>query len=433
MGTQTFQYGAVKTKSFNAGTRKGPNVGDGHYGPPVSINDWQSDTGLAQGRYATNTYTAYRAENPGYTSLGNYTTYDGPFYGHMHFGSGAGKPTELAGKTVASARIFLKRYSTDPWTTNPVPVDLYATTLTDVPGSGALSGGATLVCSLTKGQGGYFDIPVALAQSVVDGKGLAIYSGSDNNIQVYGIESADKPVIEITITVADPTPPTPSLTTPGIGAVSDALTQTKTLGWQASSDSGGVFTPADLHYELKVSRDGGSTYGSVITTAAGAVSDDVDLVAYFSLAAHYYNANCVFAVRAVSPSYNGTVYYSSWAVSSVWAIDYRVVMNVPILYSAMQWRVPESDFGDAFALKIVTRVRLRGKGGSCRITPIAEGVPGIQVAVELPESAGIVDVYCNAKGRTIGFLIDNGIANQDGGYDPIEIYDMQALYDAEEI
>ena len=85
----------------------------------------------------------------------------------------------------------------------------------------------------------------------------------------------------------------------------------KTFSWTASTDH--IYASSSLSYQLQVSLDGGSTWGSTYTASAGATSLSVNLrtTAGLSSGQYYYNAKLKVRVRAVTPSYNGTVYYLS--------------------------------------------------------------------------------------------------------------------------
>lgn len=130
----------------------------------------------------------------------------------------------------------------------------------------------------------------------------------------------------ITVTYAErkPEPTTPTVTAPGT-----VTTDSHTFKWTASSDN--VFASDKLSYQVQVSLDGGSTWSSTYTAAAGATSLAVNLRTLAGLKAkqYYYNAKLKVRVRAVTPSFNGTVYYSSWGVSTVGTINYKITPSKP--------------------------------------------------------------------------------------------------------
>ncbi len=429
----SYQYSPTKTRTYwgynqelvDFATEYPTDVYDGHttvWWEDHYSDAWHTDTALRQGRKVA---FDYGAELP---------TYTGNAYGTMFFGSGAGMPTELAGKTIISARIWLKRYSSGG--DSPDYVKIWNCSLTDIPAAGAHSPNGNYVDiaqtlgTIAFNEGKWFYLPNSLAAWAIAGKCLVICYGMSRYMQLYGIESSSyKPILEITVEVPDPVP---TLSVPVLNQVSVITETVQSFSWSPSSDSSGIFQQSELSYELQLSNDGGATWGAAVSVAAGTTLQAVDVVDYFTLAAHSYYPSCKFRVRAVSPDYEGTVYYSEYAVSELFAIDYRIEVLIPVLYDALYWVIPENDFGDAFTLKIINKIRIRGKGGTCGVTPKMDGVLGTRVEVELPENSDLVDVSLYAKGNTIGFTIDNGAANEDGGYDPIEIYDIQIPYDAEE-
>jgi hypothetical protein len=322
MGVST--YNAVASRSYNGGWYYDDN---GYHNKDV----WQSDTGLGQGAYATE----YFDDRSGSA----YDAQDGPFYGTFHFGTG---PAALAGKIIDSARLRLTRYSDSPGSSSGVTTTVYATNLTSVPGSGAhspngqVTGSGTTSPAMTKGQTVWFSIPVALAQAVIAGKCLCLYTGTGRLSRHYGIEgsSAQEPVIEITWHDPAPTP-----TTPTINSIGTVTADEKTFDWSDSSDSAGYFTSAQLMYEWQISYDNGTTWGdgvtqdnnARITTAAGVSQHLINLRTALGLQPqqYYYNTQCKIRVRAKTPDYGGTPYYSAWATSAAFTINYKIVPSAP--------------------------------------------------------------------------------------------------------
>lgn len=167
-------YAATESRSFDDGINE----------DSTPVNQWMSETWIRQGSFPI--------------GAAQY----GPFYGTFFFGSGSGKPTELSSKTIAWAQIFLWRMTEGG--SGDDPFVLYATTLTDVPGSGAMSphgnvsGSGSTIATLGLNEGGWFTLPNYLAQKAVDGYCLAFYSGTSNYARLYGIESATyKPQMRI--------------------------------------------------------------------------------------------------------------------------------------------------------------------------------------------------------------------------------------------
>lgn len=188
-------YPAIKTRSYDGGKKKGPT----EYGvpmAPVSIDAWASDTILRQGAYSYLTYDYWYMSGGTLYDGGNVTCYHGPYYGTMHFGSGAGTPPERADKTLVSAQLSLCRGSSGG-DTGPVTVRVWGCSLTDVPASGADTPNGSYVAgtninlgTLQLNEEKWFDLPLSLAQYPITGKCLVICFGSANYMSLYGIESA---------------------------------------------------------------------------------------------------------------------------------------------------------------------------------------------------------------------------------------------------
>lgn len=136
--------------------------------------------------------------------------------------------------------------------------------------------------------------------------------------------SSSAAYITVTYEAKAPAPTTPAVTAPGT-----VTTDSKTFSWTASADH--IYASSSLSYQLQVSLDGGSTWGSTYTASAGKTSLAVNLrtVAGLSSGQYYYNAGLKVRVRAVTPSYNGTVYYSSWGTSANGVINYKITPTKP--------------------------------------------------------------------------------------------------------
>lgn len=136
--------------------------------------------------------------------------------------------------------------------------------------------------------------------------------------------SSSAAYITVTYEAKEPAPTTPTVTAPGT-----ITSDSKTFSWTASTDH--IYASSSLSYQLQVSLDGGSTWGSTYTASAGATSLSVNLrtTAGLSSGQYYYNAKLKVRVRAVTPSYNGTVYYSSWGTSSTGIINYKITPTKP--------------------------------------------------------------------------------------------------------
>ena len=72
-----------------------------------------------------------------------------------------------------------------------------------------------------------------------------------------------------------------------------------TFTWSAGSDGRGLYSASQLSYELQVSTNGGSTWGSTYTTSAGVTSYALNMRSYLGLQAlqAYYNTTLMYRVR----------------------------------------------------------------------------------------------------------------------------------------
>lgn len=136
--------------------------------------------------------------------------------------------------------------------------------------------------------------------------------------------SSNAAYITVTYGQRVPAPTAPTVTAPGT-----ITTDSATFKWSASTDH--IFDATDLKYQLQVSLDGGSTWGSTISTDANTTNYTVNLRSMAGLSAgqYYYNAKLKVRVRAVTPAFNGTVYYSSWAISAAGVINYKITPSAP--------------------------------------------------------------------------------------------------------
>lgn len=130
--------------------------------------------------------------------------------------------------------------------------------------------------------------------------------------------------ITVTYEQREPAPSTPILTSPG------TITEdSKTFSWKASTDN--IFPSSSLSYQLQVSLDGGNTWSASYSVAANTTQLAVNLrtAAGLKSGQYYYNTKLQVRVRAVTPAFNGTIYYSAWGVSDVGAVDYRITPTAP--------------------------------------------------------------------------------------------------------
>ena len=131
--------------------------------------------------------------------------------------------------------------------------------------------------------------------------------------------------------------PTPTTPTTGTLKINTFTADSQTFVWSASTD--GIFASNEIMYEFAISLDNGSTWGATFNVAAGTITQAVNFRTYLTLeAAQYYlNTTVKFRVRAKTPLWEGSHYYSDWASftslssSSVFSIDYRITPTAPTL------------------------------------------------------------------------------------------------------
>lgn len=400
MSTNVYIYSPTKTRSY-----------DGSNNPPTVVRDlWESDTILRQGKYLYDTYTYYdeTGEHIGYV-------YRGPYYGTMgtfkNTGAGAGVSgadiaTELAGKTIVSARIRFSRYSSSG--NNPQNIRLNKCDLTDVPGAGAnspngsyVSGSGYTLGSISLGETKYFPLPLTYAEWVRSGKTLVIAYGGSWYLRLYGIENSSYvPILEITTAVEQPT-----LSTPPLGTISPVADSPHTFSCGASSDSGGFFAPSQLFYDFQFSSNGGSTWSAVYSSAQGSPSKAIDIKALLGLQPlqYYYNANCKIRVQARTPVWNGQPYVSAWATSAAFIVNYKIVPSAPSSLVPSKTAPYE---GEAITFTV-------GLPAQCNSHNAVGAVMDMNYAVELADSTALVNGNAlvtspnKVLNYTVGLLVSN--------------------------
>jgi hypothetical protein len=305
----TVQYPVLVTRTYY-----GYGGIDTDYNYPTYSDNWYNSTIIRQGRFAL---------------LGG--LYTGPAFGHMFFGTGESTPAELAGRTILSARLYLHRDNSS--SAGAMPIRLYTSDLTSIPAAGSSSpnGDANtpeiIIGSLARGAGVWFNISTSVAEWVVAGKCLTLYSSSASHaLTCYGTASEDyKPVIEITY--ADIPDPTEAII-PAIGTVTTAE---KLFDWSDSTDY--IFDSSELSYEFEFSDDNGSTYSDTVTTDPGISQHTLDIKTLLSFepGQYYHNTGCKIRVRAKTPLWGDPAqnYYSDWVESAAFTVDYRIIPNAP--------------------------------------------------------------------------------------------------------
>jgi hypothetical protein len=151
----------------------------------------------------------------------------------------------------------------------------------------------------------------------------------------------------------------PSLSTPTLSAIPSPITS-NTYGFScsATNDSAGLVDSEDLCYELQISTNDGSTWGgnepgddSFIQSGQGTPSVTANLLSFLSLSVgqYYYNPTVKARMRARC-LYSGTHYYSGYATSSTFAIDYRLGLSAPSSLSVSDSAPYEGQVGETYGI-----------------------------------------------------------------------------------
>lgn len=185
----------------------------------------------------------------------------------------------------------------------------------------------------------------------------------------------------------------PAPAVPVLNAAQTITTDEFEFAWNDASDANLVFDPEDLYYDVCISLDGGTTYGSAITTNQGEAFTTVDLRAYLGLTAsqYYYNTNVKIKVRTKTPVYpteGGEAYVSEYAVSGLYTIAFASAPPTPVYNDVSNvidayWNFPQSDLGLPNAEKTLTDIYIVAWGTKF------DGTAGGQIRVI---------VYYNKKG-----------------------------------
>lgn len=219
---------------------------------------------------------------------------------------------------------------------------------------------------------------------------------------------------------ADPDPQAP--------AAWDGSTITEspyTFLWPAGEDANLVVAQEALTYEMKISLDGGATYGAAQATTEGQNSKEIDLRAYLGIGAqqYYYNANVVVAVRTVATDDEETAFYSEWTESGAYTIAFASPAPTPVYADENNiidayWWTPETDFGVPNANKTLTDIYFYGwgtkadgtAGGQVKITAYYNRTGVLRTkekVVTLATSRKPHHLGMNATGRIFKFKIEN--------------------------
>lgn len=340
MSTTTVQFSVIASRSYDDGYSSDENLGYFYH------DEWDSDTIIRQG-----SYTVYG---------GTYDTVRyGPYYGTLHFGSGAGTPTALSGLTISSARIRFTRYSSSG--SSPQSIRLNKCDLTSIPAAGAhspdgsyVSGSGYTLGSISFSETKWFTLPVTYAEWVIAGKSLVIAYGSSWYQRLYGIEgsSAQEPIIEITYvnpnTVPNP-PSSISITDTGFGEGTNIGAVTSVdISCGAASDTEDAET--SLLYQFEYSVAGGAfqvlqswVYDKTVTHNLSSITAD-QLIQYrvaakdtgSAVSTYVYTTNYAYKIPAPSapPSIGTPATITGFSTALDWADSPSYDTSVGVHYVA---------------------------------------------------------------------------------------------------
>ena len=173
------------------------------------------------------------------------------------------------------------------------------------------------------------------------------------------------------------------------------------LSWGASTDN--IFSSSQLAYRVQINFGNGDS--SSFYTDPGVTSYTINLREYLGLnsSQYYYNKNFTFAVSAYTPSYNGTVYYSSWARSTAGTIDYRIPPGTPGTPTLSNTSPYEGQTFAVTVLRPATYNAYNASGGVMQLTYKIMLATGNQLAsVTAPATSANVNVSLAAGNFTSG-------------------------------
>jgi len=378
----TVQYPAAKTRTYWGYSSIAEDAAYFQYS-----DTWSSNTDLRQGRFVIEYWDEYGCN-----------IYSGNAYGAMHFGTGTGKPTELSGRALVSARLFLHRKAGNG-TRN---VQVFKTSLADVPNASShtncdyITSGGYLSAVSYENTGTWYDIPLNLAQAAINGYCLTIYYGSSYYSLFFGVESADKPILEITYLPAEP-----NLSAPVLDTIDTISADSNTFHWTGSTDANGAVNNSDITYEMQISTQEDPNWGAVHATAANTPEYTENLRTYLSLAAGQYCLLPFAQVRVrACADYSGTTYYSAYAASNAFAIDYRIPPAAPAMLTVDNAAPYE---GQAVVFTI-------GRPSEYNTLDHLGATMGIRYYIQLADSTALKDVAAlvtDATKNTASYTVGN--------------------------
>lgn len=199
---------------------------------------------------------------------------------------------------------------------------------------GTTTSGASSSVSVGTGHSGNINFNVtSIVRAWADGStayGIQLEKTTSGGSLIKTIQdrtSSSRAKITVTYEYKAPAPnPPATINRPGT-----ITTDGYTFTWSAGSDGRGLYSASQLSYELQVSTNGGSTWGSTYTTSAGVTSYALNIRSYLGLQElqAYYNTTLMYRVRTKTPSWNGTTYYSGYIASGTFTVNYRLKPSTP--------------------------------------------------------------------------------------------------------
>lgn len=162
---------------------------------------------------------------------------------------------------------------------------------------------------------------------------LGTYNAANNTYSEFYTTETEVAYLDITWASREPNPQPPAyVDTPGTITAS-GYTHT----WGAGYDANGAVPQSELVYDFEFSQDGGSSWEGISRfSTAGTPSVYVNYYSYldnrlpvgYKAGQYFYTGTQRFRVRTIA-YHGGDAYYSGYAYSNSFAIDYRVVPGTP--------------------------------------------------------------------------------------------------------
>lgn len=172
-----------------------------------------------------------------------------------------------------------------------------------------------------------------------------------------GASTANKPQLYVTWVAREPKP-----TAPALGTIPTVISANPTFQWTAGTDANGLYSPSQFTYEMQLSLDNGQTWpaeSTCFTSTQGSTqfafnSPNGDLKSVLGLQSTQYYCNPNVRIRVRTKAiYNGSAYYSSYALSAAFTVDYRIVPSAPSTFSIRKNGVAVSSAFEGEALQFI--------------------------------------------------------------------------------